>query len=74
MEHSSVSVAEMDLYQISDIPTRSREAIRAITAKATKGFCSLVSTSCIECVTRSRMMRDCHVRFCEQPRGEIPLG
>ena len=37
-------------------------------------ICSLVSTSCVEWVTKSRMTGDCHVRFCEQLRGEIPLG
>ena len=60
--------------EISYINPKSGTHVASVAKIESRFICTLVSSSCIECVIKSRMTRECHVRFCEQLRGEIPLG
>ena len=74
MERVAIAPAQMDEEQVSNLYTSSGASAASCSKRESGAVRALVFTTCIECVIKSRMTGDCHVRFCEQPRGEIPFG
>ena len=74
MECDAIAPTQMGDAEISAIDKGGAMATGSAEEEKATVICSLVFITCIECVTKSRMTGDCHVRFREQPRGEIPFG
>jgi len=74
MECVSIETSEMDERQVSNLDQKGGKKTFSIKEREATSLCTLVSTSCNECVTKSRMTGDGQVRFCEQLRDEISLG
>ena len=74
MECVSIKACEMDANKASGFHEEGFTQASIVEKSKTSALCSLVFTSCRECVTKSRMMGDYQVRFCEQLRDEISLG
>ncbi|WP_411570498.1 hypothetical protein, partial [Pectobacterium cacticida] len=74
VECAAIPADQVDEGQVSNLNAASGASATSSQEREAEVIRTLVSTTCIECVIKSRMTGDCHVRFCEQPRGETPLG